>query len=263
MGVLDLALQYYDAALAIEPRSEAYNSRGNVYFWKGENRRAIEDYSKAFELDARIVSAYLLWGHAFRNLALYDFALRDCGEVLKLDPENAYAHAFTGVVCSLRGDNDNAIEHYGRALRLVPRDAYIPVSRIFVNRGGFYHAKGDNGSAERDFRKALEIDRENAHAHAGLGRVSIEKGDSDRALREFDAAMQLNPEFQDALRARGFVYLKNGDPDRAIQDFGKVLALDPRSMAAYIERGFAYQQKGDLSRAIQSYDHSLSIRPNP
>ena len=35
MGEIDLALQDYDAALAIEPRSEAYNNRGNVYSRKG------------------------------------------------------------------------------------------------------------------------------------------------------------------------------------------------------------------------------------
>ena len=153
LGELDPALQDYDAALAIEPRSEAYNNRGNVYSRKGDNRRAIQDYSKALELDARIVSAYLYRGHAFRSLALYDSALRDYSEALKLDPENADAHAFTGVIYSLRGEYDNAVEHFGRALRLAPDDAYIPVSRILVNRGGSYHAKGDDDSAVRDFRE--------------------------------------------------------------------------------------------------------------
>ena len=262
LGELDPALQDYDAALAIEPRSEAYNNRGNVYSRKGDNRRAIQDYSKALELDARIVSAYLYRGHAFRSLALYDSALRDYSEALKLDPENADAHAFTGVIYSLRGEYNNAVERFGRALRLAPDDAYIPVSRILVNRGGSYHAKGDDDSAVRDFEKVLELDPRNSYAHFGMGCVSVGRGEFDRALREFDTALRLNPEFLDALRARGSMYLKNGDLNRAIQDFDKVLTLDQRNMAAYNDRGVAYQRKGDTSRAVKDFHRSLSIRPN-
>jgi tetratricopeptide (TPR) repeat protein len=40
-----------------ENRASAYNNRGNVYHGKGDNDRALADYSEAIRLDPKLASA--------------------------------------------------------------------------------------------------------------------------------------------------------------------------------------------------------------
>ena len=255
MDDLNQALQDFNTALALEPKSEACNNRANVYFTKRDYDRAVQDYSKALELGPDNAGAHLYRGHALKNVGLYDHAIRDYSEVLILDPDNADAYTSIGIIHSLRGDHDKAIRNYDQALKLDSCDPYT-----YLNRGASYNAKGNFDSAEKDFGKALELDPDYAYAYSARGMTSIRKGEGDRALRDLDKALQLNPDYAYARTVRASLYLQKGDLDRAIRDLDK--ALDPQNTNGYNDRGVAYERKGDSEQAMQNYDQALRIRPN-
>ena len=257
MGNLDLALQDFNTALDLEPKSEAYNNRANVHFRNRDYERAVQDYSKALELERGNVGAFIYRGHAFKNMELYDHAIQDYSEALVLDPENADAYTSIGNIHSLRGDHNNAIRNYDQALKLDSCDPFT-----YLSRGTALNAKGDLDSAEADFGKTLELDPKSADAYAARGLVFIKKGAFDRALQDLDQALRLNPEYAFAQAVRGSLYLEKGDLDRAIQDLDKSLALDPQNINAYNDRGVAYERKGYSQRAMQDYDRALRIRPS-
>ena len=55
----------------------AYNNRGNVYSNLGEHHKAIDDYTKAIELDPQGAYAYKNRGLAYKNLGEHQKAIDD------------------------------------------------------------------------------------------------------------------------------------------------------------------------------------------
>ena len=65
-------LQMYDKAIALKPdNADAYINRGRAYGKKGDNDRAIVDYTKAIELTNDYAVAY-------KNRGLAKLLLREC-----------------------------------------------------------------------------------------------------------------------------------------------------------------------------------------
>ena len=79
----------YRSALAIIPDlPEAYVGRGNIYFLAGKLDRAIEDYSRALDLNiSRAYIAHLNRGMAYEKLGRYDVAEADYRQALAAQPD--------------------------------------------------------------------------------------------------------------------------------------------------------------------------------
>jgi tetratricopeptide (TPR) repeat protein len=70
-----------------------------------------------------------------------------------MDPENADIHCALGILWSDMGKHDEAIHYLTEAARLAPKDPYP-----LVRRAEEYRVKGNEASAEDDFRRAIKID---------------------------------------------------------------------------------------------------------
>ena len=161
---------------SIQSYASAYHNRGLAYRAKGDNDHAIEDATKAIEIDPEFTSAYYNRGLAY--------------------------HA--------KGDNDRAIADQTMAIGINPRHA-----SAYHNRGLAYRAKGNNDRAIADQAKAIEINKEYADADAvpvniskaPLSPASIEK----TALSPGDAP---SPPFTLVLKAdlgaQQVIVLENG-----------------------------------------------------
>ena len=69
----------------------AYYNRGNAHKDKGDNDRAIKDYSEAIRLDPKYVVAYFNRGSVYSYKGDYDRAIKDFDEAIRLDPKDAMA----------------------------------------------------------------------------------------------------------------------------------------------------------------------------
>ena len=86
---LDRALEYFTNAIRRNPCAAEYSKRGGVWFWKGENDKAIADYTEAIRLDPKDPIAYSSRGGAWYNKGENDKAIADCTEANRLDPKYA------------------------------------------------------------------------------------------------------------------------------------------------------------------------------
>ncbi len=237
-------------------RAIAYYNRGVAYYAKGENDRAIVDYSDALRLDPKYVDAYNNRGRAYFAKGDKDRAFADFSETIRLNPKYAFAYNNRGLVYYGRGDNDRAISDYSAAIRLDPKyvDAYN-------SRGNAYYAKGDKDRAFADYSEAIRLDPKFAFAHHNRGLVYYAKGDKDRAIADYSAAIRFDPKYVDAYNDRGNAYYAKGDYDDAIADYSVAIRLNPNYALPYYNRGNAYHAKKDNDRAIA--DHSEAIRLDP
>ncbi len=76
---------------AILELEKAYNNRGRAYAGLNQHRKAIEDYSKAIQLDPKSAIIYNNRGAAYYELGEYHKAIEDYDKALELDPEHTLA----------------------------------------------------------------------------------------------------------------------------------------------------------------------------
>jgi serine/threonine protein kinase/tetratricopeptide (TPR) repeat protein len=102
--------------------------------------------------------------------------------------------------------------------------------------------------AEREFRRAIELNPNLALAHAPLGEGLAARGKFEEALGEFRRALQLAPFDLTASygMAEGLFYARRYD--QAIEQGRKASELFPHIFDGII--GQAYEQKGDSQRAL-------------
>lgn len=134
-------------------RVAAYFASGKGAYEQENYDHAIEQFTKALQVDAQDSQSYYYRGLA--HVAQDDFseALADFTHALRINPKNAMAHYHRGLAHRLLGQHDQAIEDYTRALKLDPR-----LALAYRNRSLAYAAKGDNEKAKADYERALRLD---------------------------------------------------------------------------------------------------------
>jgi tetratricopeptide (TPR) repeat protein len=219
--------------------------------------RAIADYTQALRLDPNIALAYNNRGMAYAGKGDYDRAIADYTQALRLDPNIALAHNNRGMAYADKGDYDWAIADYTQALRIDP-----DLVAVYNNRGMAYAGKRDYDRAIADYTQALRLDPNDADVYNKRGIAYYYKGDLNKAIGDYNEALRLDPNNAAAYYNRGDAYFNRGDNDRAIADFTQVLRLDPNNAVAYNNRGYAYSGKGDNNRAIADFTQALRLDSN-
>ena len=178
------------------------------------------------------------------------------GKSIGLDRSNrADAYAWRGKAHYDKGDYDNAIAEFTKAILLKPNyaDAY-------VSRANAYSLKGDYDQAIADYTKATKLDTVNTDAYAWRGRTYFLKGDYDQAIADLTQTVKLKPDFVDAYRARGLAYYEKGDYGQAIADLTILIQLMPNDATAYGMRSRAYYKKGDYARTYADRAKANKLR---
>ena len=64
----------------------SYNNRGAAYKAKGQNDRAIADFSKALEIDPRLAAVYYNRAAIYRAKSEIDRAIADYSKAIEVNP---------------------------------------------------------------------------------------------------------------------------------------------------------------------------------
>jgi tetratricopeptide (TPR) repeat protein len=101
--------------------------------------------------------------------------------------------------------------------------------------------------------KAVELDEKLAEAHTSLAAMK-EWCDWDfvGAEREYRRALELNPEYPSAHQRYGVFLEKLGRFDAAIAELKRAQQLDPLSLIINSDLGFAYYSRANMIRPLSS-----------
>jgi Flp pilus assembly protein TadD/DNA-binding winged helix-turn-helix (wHTH) protein/TolB-like protein len=124
-------------------------------------------------------------------------------------------------------------------------------------------------SAITDFNHALEMDRNYAPAHAGLGRAywigydSFNKGKDwlSKASVECTQALQLDANLAEAHTCMGLFYNTSGKYDQAVPEFRRGAELDPNDDLAWRGLGNTLEHLDKASDAEAAYKKAIELRP--
>lgn len=116
----------------------------------------------------------------------------------------------------------------------------------------------DWASAESDFKRAIELDPNYAHAHYGYAVLSF-MGRRDEALAELEIAKRIAP-----LNIIGSnVLYRTGEYDRALLEATKALEMNPKRISSLQWSAMVYEYKGMYPEAIETFEKARQVEDTP
>ena len=215
---------------AVNPQAYELYLRGLAYSRQqgGHSKRTSLDYfNRAIQIDPQWAQPYAQmarsyhWLAGFGNPELYPKAKAAALSAIGLDDGLAEAHSAV---------------------------AYV-----------LHNYDWDWSGAEREYRRALELNANYSDAHYGYGLLLISAGRNNEAVAEIRRAEELDPLFPSLRADVGMVYSCAGRNDEAIEQLRNAAELNPDYDVPYSALGFAYLRKGMYPEAVANAEKALFL----
>jgi eukaryotic-like serine/threonine-protein kinase len=108
-------------------------------------------------------------------------------------------------------------------------------------------------SAERDFRRAIDLNPSSSISHARYSEILGTRGLFDESVAEGERAQKLDPLSAQVLSQLGYAYLSAHRYDEAIAQFQSALELDPNAGNIRAQLAWTYGAKRMYPQAIAEY----------
>ena len=158
-----------------------------------------------------------------------------------------------------------SIEYFDQAIEKDPNFAlaYVGLADSFVVPANALPPSEKMPKAKAAVTRALELDDALAEAHTALARtLTIYDWDWAGAEKEFKRALELNPRYAVAHEWYGTYFEMLGRYDESIAERKRALELDPLSLIINFELGTAFYYGRDYDKAIEQFKKTLELDPN-
>jgi len=257
----DIQVDLEAAVMADPAYADAWLELAHVQLLAGDVEGAQAALVKAEGLERGQESPMLYLYQAQANLLLDDpqAALQDAQKANQMDISLLAAYRTLGEIYHQLGQDAKSIPPLEIYARYATSDSTAPALL-----GIAYARSGQLEQALEWLNKALEMNEQQAQAHAWRGLVLLEQEEAADAYQDFDRALLLDGEFFSASlgRARALLALKY--PTEAFDQFNRVEKLAESS----VEQGEylyyyaqALEQVGSLVPALNAWKELLRIPP--
>ena len=169
-------------------------------------------------------------------------------------PNNERAHNNLGLALADRGQIDEAIAHYQKALEIKPDYA-----EAHNNLGLALAGRGRIDEAIAHYQKALEIKPDHAEAHNNLGIALAGCGRIDEAIVAFPEGPGDQARLRRGPQQPRHCLGRRGRIDEAIAHFQKALEIRPDYAEAHANLGAALAGRGRMDEAIEHWRKALVL----
>lgn len=232
-------------ATASPVKPEAYQAylKGRLFYYKAYYRltaepllKAINYTQQAIQIDPGYAPAYALLAACY-----YDSSQSRWGAVP--DTEAAQKARATALK-ALELDNSLA-------------DAHVVLGAVHDG------VDWDWAGAEREFKRAIELDPNLVRAHVGLAYHLVFVGRSDEAIREINRAVELDPLSWYTFFSQNAILFFTRHYDQAIEQARNWLEIYPDSYLAYLSLARAFEAKGMYDEGVAALQKSMALAGEP
>lgn len=220
------------SARAIDPEAHEVYFRGLSLMSRGRAglEKSLELFQQAIQLDPTYAQAYAGQGMAYNILGF----LGDSA------PAEAYPKQKAAALKALGLDESLADAHY-----------------LLANVLLLY--EWNWAGAEREFRRAIELNPSHASAHHAYSHYLMAMGREKESLAESRKAVELDPASATLAACLGWHCLFSRLYGEAIQQSLKALAMDANNYLARFNVGRAYEDRGKNEEAIAAFQSAVEI----
>lgn len=152
-GANPAALDYFDSAIALDPRNPAaHNDRGCVYLIMGQYEMALADFDQAIVLFPKRAYYHKNRSVTLRKMKRYEEALAAVDQAIALDPKDAWSCLLRGRLYQNMSQFEQALSDTNRALEINPEDDWFIYCHAVV-----LLASGKTSLAQTDLAIAIRL----------------------------------------------------------------------------------------------------------
>jgi len=205
----------------VDPEAHELLLKGNFYFEKWNKagfEKAAEYFNQSAQKEPQNARAYAGLAIAYAGLGIFD--------------PSAYPKEEAAALQALKIDDNLGEAHNALAWAKFTLD-------------------WDTVAAEREFRRAIELNPNDARAHSWYGIFLAMLGRIEDSLREVRRTRELDPLSFAKTSLAWRTYYNARDYEQGIQLLQNVAEMDPSFLATYHHLILFYDQKDELDKAIQ------------
>ncbi len=216
-----LSLSQGSAHRAANHEAEEFYLRGRFYW----NKRTPESLAQAVDSFTQAIVHDPGYSDAYVGLA-------DCYNLMReytlMPASEAYPRALAAAKKAVELDDHSSAAH---------------ASLAFVSFFGMW----DAATADREFRRAIELDPNNANAHHWYATYLQAVRRLDESLREIDRAQALDPNSASILADKGMLLWRAGRREEGLRILRQLEQADPDSLSPHRYLKFACLEMGDYA----------------
>lgn len=216
-----------------------YFKQGNERFDKKEYDKAIDDFTKAIELNPNDADYYFCRGLAWQYKKEYDKAIADYSKVIEFKPNMNDIYHFRGYVWQAKADylsmkNSHKIPLY------------------------------EYDKALADYTKAIEFNPDDFDNYDGRGLIWLNKKEFDKAIADYNKAIELNPNETSGYWGLANLYATSSNENYRNGKMAIEYALKACSISQSSDNldalAAAYATSGLFEKAIETQTKAIKIR---
>ena len=262
--------QLYDIRQLEDEVSTNISAKLHLKLTEEEKKRL----SKRGTQNAEAYQAFLM-GRYYRNKRTgesYAKAIECFEQASKLDP--GYALAYSALADSYVTFDFYGIDFYGilppwetspkaktAAINALVIDETLAEAHTSLGCVKMMYER-DWSNAEREFKRAIELDPDFAHAHNWYSHFLMAMGRIEESFAESQIALKLDPLDDSINQYLGWHHIHARHFERAIAQLEKTLEKNPNFFLARVTLGMAYEQKGEVAEAIEEFKKAYQLERN-
>lgn len=230
---------------------------GEDAFAAGDFDTALDMFSRIIEKDPGNPQTRLFRARTLMAMGRPAEAADEFIRAAAIDSTNSTPYFQLGNIAQSKGNMEEALAHYERALELVPGSP-----EALANIAGVLTEKGLTDSAEALLKQALKTAPRSKEAVLNLAVIYSSRGQDDEALELFQRALELDPGSVKAMANIAGIYAARGLADSTVKYLEAARTLEPANTTILANLGNAYRQKGLTAKAEDCYLDALDHEPD-
>lgn len=263
-GGEEMAAIYLQLALHLDPTAEL--PLVTLASLQGQ----MKHYEKSIQILERVpdnsrISAMveIQIGRYYNLLSKFDEARQHLEKSIAKNPKDVDAVMALGDVLRANKKFAEAAEVYTKAIDAIGTPEKTDWS-LFYYRGICFERTKQWPKAEADFKKALELNPNEAHVLNYLGYSWIDMGiNLDQGLELVKQAVELKPDDGYIVDSLGWAYYRLGRWDDAVRELERAVLLRPEDPVINDHLGDAYWHVGRQLEATFQWRHAIDLKPEP
>jgi tetratricopeptide (TPR) repeat protein len=250
------AIQPFESVLRNEPDApQARYLLGLCYFFKERYAEAAKTLEPLWERESGNLNYLYVVSIAANKAGMAELDQRATTRLIEVGHDSAEFHLIIGKAHTGAGMYDRAMEEFQQAVRIDPK---LPLAHYFL--GTEYRRQNDFEHAKQEFLKDIAVAPDVAYDYDELGAVCYALNQIPEAERYYKQALRLDASLATSDYGLAKVYKQQTKYAQALAALSAAAALEPRSSSVYYLRGQILAAMGSRGEAKAQFDEAARLK---